>query len=120
MEPLQERGRSGDRRIPMTTRHIDRIAEDYLRRLNDELGVLPGRQRREIMDEIRGHLAGRRADMAAETEADLRDVLDRLGGPRGIGGEARRPVGPPGTAAGPRGIGGLLVLTAPALVRAPV
>jgi len=77
----------------MTTRHIDRIAEDCLWRLDDELGVLPARQRREIMDEVRDHLTERRADMPAETEADLRDILDRLGDPREIADEARRRLG---------------------------
>jgi uncharacterized membrane protein len=100
----------------MTTRHIDRIAEDYLRRLNDELGVLPVRQRREIMDEIRDHLAERRADMPAETEADLREILDRLGDPHEIADEARRRFGLPDATAGPLEIAVLLVMTAGAIV----
>lgn len=100
----------------MTTRHIDRIAEDYLRRLDDELGVLPARQRREIMDEIRDHVAERRAAMPAETEADLRDTLDRLGDPREIADEARRRLGLADATAGPLEVAGLLVMTAGAIV----
>jgi uncharacterized membrane protein len=99
----------------MTTRHIDRIVEDYLRRLNDELGMLPVRQRREIMDEIRDHLAERRADMPAETEADLRDILDRLGDPHEIADEARRRFGLPDATAGPLEIAVLLAMTAGAI-----
>lgn len=99
----------------MTTRHVDRIAEDYLRRLDDELGVLPAAQRREIMDEIRDHLAERRAAMPEETEADLRNVLDRLGDPREIADEARRRFGLPDATAGPREVAVLLAMTAGAI-----
>src|SRR3569833_470688 len=70
MGPLQDRGRSVDRRVPMTTRPLDRIVEDYLRRLDDELGVLPARQQTEIIDEIRDHLAERRADLPEKTKTN--------------------------------------------------
>ena len=100
----------------MTTRPLDRIVEDYLRRLDDELGVLPARQRTEIVDEIRDHLAERRADLPEETEADLRAVLERLGDPREIADEARRRFGLPDATAGPLEVGVLVLMTAGAIV----
>jgi hypothetical protein len=100
----------------MTTRPIDRIVDDYLRRLSDELGALPTGQRREIMEEIRDHLAERRADLPEETEADLRDILDRLGDPREIADEARRRFGLPDASPGPLEIAVLLAMTAGTLV----
>ena len=61
----------------------------YLRRLDDELRDLPRARRGEILDEIRGHID--EADPASE--AELRDVLDRLGDPEEIAAEARERFG---------------------------
>ena len=50
-------------------------------------------RRRELREEIAGHIAEARAALPAESEADVRTLLDRLGDPADIAAEARgRPV----------------------------
>jgi hypothetical protein len=57
----------------------------YLRRLDEELRDLPAGRRRELVDEIREHIA----EASPADEAELRTVLDRLGDPADIAAEAR-------------------------------
>jgi hypothetical protein len=66
----------------------DKLVEDYLRRLNSELRALPRARRRELVDEISGHIAAGRADLESENEAAIRTLLDRLGDPADIAAEA--------------------------------
>ena len=61
----------------------------YLDRLDKELADLPLDRRRELIDEIRGHIAEALLSVADPTEADVRNVLDRLGDPADIAAEAR-------------------------------
>ncbi len=63
--------------------------EAYLDRLDRELADLPGDRRRELVDEIRGHIDEALASMPDPSEADVRNVLDRLGKPADIAAEAR-------------------------------
>lgn len=71
----------------------DRLVDDYLERLDGELAGLPRARRRELREEIAGHIAEARAALPAESEADVRTLLDRLGEPADIAAEARgRPV----------------------------
>ena len=63
----------------------------YLRELDQELRDLPANRRREIVEEIREHI-----DSALEGsggEAEIRNVLDRLGDPADIAAEARERFG---------------------------
>jgi hypothetical protein len=68
---------------------VTKVADDlfakYLKRLERELAGLPRARRREITDEIMEHLV--QANPA--TEADARNVLERLGDPAEIADEAR-------------------------------
>jgi uncharacterized membrane protein len=63
--------------------------EAYLDRLDKELADLPDDRRRELIDEIRGHIDEALASMPDPSEADVRNVLDRLGEPADIAAEAR-------------------------------
>ncbi len=63
--------------------------EAYLDRLEKELVDLPDDRRRELIDEIRGHIDEALASMPDPSEADVRNVLDRLGEPADIAAEAR-------------------------------
>jgi uncharacterized membrane protein len=65
----------------------------YLDRLSKELADLPDDRRRELIDEIRGHIAEALSSMADPTEADVRNVLDRVGDPADIAAEARERIG---------------------------
>jgi uncharacterized membrane protein len=70
----------------MTTT-VDRLIEDYLDRLEQELADVPQARRRELVSEISDHIAEGRAE--ARTEAEVRTLLDRLGEPAEIADEAR-------------------------------
>jgi uncharacterized membrane protein len=71
----------------------DRLVDDYLKQLNSELAGLPGSRRREIVEEISGHIAEARAASSSQDEAEVRTLLDRLGDPAEIAGEARERFG---------------------------
>ena len=67
----------------------DKLVADYLGRLDRELRDLPRARRRELVEEITGHIAEARADLETENEASIRSLLDRLGDPADIAAEAR-------------------------------
>ena len=67
----------------------DKLVERYLKHLEVELDDVPRDRRREIVDEIAGHIAEARAGLEHETEADVRNILDGLGDPAEIAAEAR-------------------------------
>jgi uncharacterized membrane protein len=68
----------------------DRAVETYLKRLDADLADLPRARRREILDEIAEHIAEARAALPAESEAETRTVLERLGDPADIAADARQ------------------------------
>jgi uncharacterized membrane protein len=70
----------------MTT---DELVEDYLDRLELELADFPSARRRELVQEISEHIAEARAALESESEADVRNLLDRMGDPADIAAEAR-------------------------------
>jgi hypothetical protein len=72
----------------MTALHASQLVEGYLRQLETELTDLPEAKRLEIMEEIRGHIAEERSGIADETDADVMNILDRLGDPADIAAEA--------------------------------
>jgi uncharacterized membrane protein len=67
----------------------DELVESYLDRLERELHDVPGPRRREVVDEVRGHIVEARAELATESEAEIRNILERLGEPSEIAAEAR-------------------------------
>jgi hypothetical protein len=67
----------------------DKLAERYLKHLDVELDDLPRDRRREIVDEISGHIAEARGGLEHETESDVRNILEGLGDPAEIAAEAR-------------------------------
>jgi uncharacterized membrane protein len=66
----------------------DKLVERYLKHLEIELDDLPRDRRREIADEIAGHIAEARSALEHETEADVRNILEGLGEPADIAEEA--------------------------------
>ena len=85
----------------MTPEQMDRIARDYLDQVKKALRGLPRPLRAQVMEGVASHVAEARAVLQPQTEAELRDLLDRVGQPDEIAAEAR---GPQETAArtGPR------------------
>jgi uncharacterized membrane protein len=78
----------------------DRLVDDYLDRLERELADFPSARRRELVQEISEHIAEARAQLETESEADVRNLLDRMGDPTDIAAEARgAPEEPPATPA---------------------
>ncbi len=74
----------------MSAPHADTILGGYRRRLDEELQQLPRSRREEIIAEVEAHIRDARAANPAETDADLLNLLDRLGDPGIIGVEARQ------------------------------
>jgi uncharacterized membrane protein len=71
----------------------DSLVDRYLHELEAGLRGLPDGHRREILDEVRGHILEARTAEGADTEAGVRTVLDRLGDPTDIAAEARERLG---------------------------
>jgi uncharacterized membrane protein len=65
----------------MNAPHADQIINGYLARLEAALQPLPAARRLELMDDVRAHIAEARAALPAENDADLLNILDRLGDP---------------------------------------
>ncbi len=84
----------------------DPVVDDYLRRLDSAARVLPDDRRRELVDEIAGHIAESRASGQVSNEAQLRTLLDRLGAPAEIVAAAREDDDGlvPGPGTGPAGL----------------
>jgi uncharacterized membrane protein len=66
----------------------DKLVEDYLDRLERELADSPSARRRELVQEISEHIAEARAGLESENEAEIRNLLDRMGDPADIAAEA--------------------------------
>lgn len=92
----------------MTT--VDDIVDGYLRRLRGALRDLPREQRREILQEIEGHIAEARGGPDDEGEAAIRTTLDRLGEPEEIAAEARERHGAPRRSLGALEVWALILL----------
>jgi uncharacterized coiled-coil protein SlyX len=79
----------------------EQLVDDYLKRLKAETADLPRARRRELVEEISEHIAEARANLESENEAEVRNLLERLGEPADIAAEAaERPDAPPRTKSG--------------------
>lgn len=67
----------------------DQLVSDYLKRLDAELAGLPRARQREVVQEISQHIEEARSELATQSEAEIRNVLERLGDPAEIAAEAR-------------------------------
>ena len=79
----------------------DKLVEDYLDRLERKLADFPSARRRELVQEISEHIAEARAGLESENEAEIRNLLDRIGDPADIAAEARGPAPETAPAAAP-------------------
>jgi hypothetical protein len=64
--------------------HEREILGGYLALLEQRAWILPASRRRELIADIRQHIADARAALDAELDADLLTLLDRLGDPADI------------------------------------
>lgn len=67
----------------------DQLIERYLERVRVELDDLPADEREEIIDGLQSHIEEAAGSDGTATEADVRNVLDRLGHPQDVAREAR-------------------------------
>ncbi len=90
---------------------VDTVVNDYLWRVGSALGGIPAARAREITSELAEHIREAREDGAVVTEADARNLLDRLGAPADLAAEAERRFGRLARPkAGPREVGSILLL----------
>jgi Protein of unknown function (DUF1700) len=69
------------------TRH--REVGEYLRRLQREMRDIPSQRRDEILSEIEEHINERLSELPDASDANVRNVLERLGDPEDIAADAR-------------------------------
>lgn len=67
----------------------DQMIRAYLDRVSNELQDLPGDERAEIIDDLRQHIEEALGSPEEAGEAEVRNVLDRLGQPAAVAAEAR-------------------------------
>jgi uncharacterized coiled-coil protein SlyX len=73
----------------MSAPHADQLVHEYLDRLDSLLAGVPERRREEILDEISKHIAEQRSQIPDESDADLRNLLERIGDPAEVADAAR-------------------------------
>ncbi len=73
----------------MSSPRAEQLMDQYLQRLETELADVPADRREEIVSEIRSHIAEETAGGGLDTEADLYNLLERLGDPAEIAAAAR-------------------------------
>jgi hypothetical protein len=77
----------------MMTKAPSDTVEAYFRRLDAELRDLPRARRSEIVGEIREHVDAALEESPDATEADVHNILERIGDPSEIAAEARERFG---------------------------
>jgi hypothetical protein len=75
------------------TRSPDELIAAYLQDLSAALAGLPRERRREVVEEVADHIAEARAEVTVESEAEIRNLLERVGDPDEIAAEARERFG---------------------------
>lgn len=73
----------------MSTSQSERMIRQYLDRVAGELHDLPATERSEILSDLRAHIDEAVGDPATASEADVRNVLERLGDPVELARESR-------------------------------
>lgn len=62
----------------------DSLVEEYLAQVSRATAALPQVRRDELICDLREHIQTSRADLPAETEAQVREILEQLGDPENI------------------------------------
>ena len=72
----------------MSEERAEQIVNDYFGHLRKALLPMPRHRRDQLLDELRAHVEAARAGSPADSEAAVREVLERLGDPEDIAAEA--------------------------------
>jgi uncharacterized membrane protein len=91
---------------PMATQAV----KEYLHDLEGELRDLPRSRRQELLGEIHEHIDSALAEAPVHDEAEVRNVLERVGDPADIAEEARQRFGVPKAKSGALEIAALILL----------
>jgi uncharacterized membrane protein len=94
------------------TSQADRLVDDYLEELGNNLAGVPRARRRELLEEISEHIAEARSALETDSEVEVRNLLQRLGDPVEIAAEERARSGVAPRRAGPIEILALIGLLA--------
>lgn len=73
----------------MSATHADQLVHEYLSRLASALQGVPPSRRDEILQEISNHIADERAQLHADSDAAVLNLLDRIGDPAEVAAAAR-------------------------------
>ena len=68
--------------------HADQLISGYLARLKEETAGLPQANRRELLADVSSHVEEARRQLTDETDADILNILDRLGEPSAVAADA--------------------------------
>jgi uncharacterized membrane protein len=77
------------------TDKLDGLVEGYLNDVGSRLKGVAKSQRQELLVDLQTHINQLRADEQADSEASIRNILDRLGSPETVAAAARTEAGIP-------------------------
>lgn len=103
----------------MNASDVDTLVQDYLSRLDAALRGLPASRRQQLLAEIGQHVDESRSRLPEQSEAAIRDLLDRVGQPEEIAAEAMAGEEPRRRHRSVRLIAGLVALVVAAAIAIP-
>jgi len=89
----------------MNSNKTDDAVVEYLREIELRLAGLPLLQRRELLADLRAHIATERLERSAHSEGEVLEILERLGSPEEVAAAAYDEAGPQRTTIRPAQIG---------------
>jgi len=75
--------------MTMTANDADQLIDEYLRAVDRAMTGMSGTRRSELLTDLRHHIEAEREDRVDGSEAEIREILDRLGDPEVVAAEAR-------------------------------
>jgi uncharacterized membrane protein len=78
----------------MSGNMTDDAVSEYLREVEQRLAGLPVLQRRELLADLRAHIATERLERSANSEGEVLEILERLGSPEEVAAAAYEEAGP--------------------------
>lgn len=78
----------------MSGNMTDDAVSEYLREVERRVADLPVLQRRELLADLRAHIATERLERSANSEGEVLEILERLGSPEEVAAAAYEEAGP--------------------------
>ena len=89
----------------MSSNMTDDAVTEYLREVEVRLAGLPLLQRRELLADLRAHIATERLERGAGSEGEVLEILERLGSPEEVAAAAHEEAGTQRTTIRPARVG---------------